>query len=201
MAFVNSEPRYVYKLTFPNGMVYIGRAHSVEQRWANNGAHYKGQKVYDAIQAFGWENVKKEVVLYLSDNSELIKTIEKELIREHRHNSYNLSATPEYYDTVKGKLPRYKYLWTINGVTKSAKEWCAIYGIDDYTGRVGWTHRFGMTPIEAINCPVPPTGYYRRHEEEYWEKVGFKYGEDTTSYETPAGEWPEEYKPCRNYKG
>lgn len=81
--------KYVYKLTFPDRMVYIGIADSVEKRWANDGRNYKGQKVYDAIKAYGWDNVQKEIVLYLSDNEEVIRSVETALIEENKGNCYN----------------------------------------------------------------------------------------------------------------
>ena len=53
----------LYKLTFPNGMVYIGVSQNVTSRWFGDGSHYKGQKVWEAIQEFGWDNIEKELLL------------------------------------------------------------------------------------------------------------------------------------------
>ena len=54
----------VYMLTFPNGKKYIGITNNTERRWSNNGKGYKqNQKMYDAIQLYGWNNVKKEILL------------------------------------------------------------------------------------------------------------------------------------------
>lgn len=39
--------RYVYKLTFPDGMVYFGSTSDVKRRWGESGAEYKG--VHEAI--------------------------------------------------------------------------------------------------------------------------------------------------------
>jgi len=61
--------RYLYKLTFPNGMVYIGCTYDIKQRWAGKGAHYYGMKVYEAIKEFGWDNIKKEILLFLPDEN------------------------------------------------------------------------------------------------------------------------------------
>lgn len=74
--------RYLYKLTFPNGMVYIGCTHDIKQRWAGNGAHYHDMKVYSAVQEFGWDNTKKEVLLYLPDewnNSKKLNFLKRSL--------------------------------------------------------------------------------------------------------------------------
>ena len=91
--------QYLYKMTFPNGMVYIGTAFDIRQRWANHGAGYRSQKVWAAIKEFGWENIKKEVLLYLPcdencwSNDQRIRKMERELIREYDGRSYNVQCT------------------------------------------------------------------------------------------------------------
>lgn len=54
----------VYLLTFPNGKQYCGQtSYSLEQRAGKDGQGYKGShKVYNAIQKYGWDNVKKEIL-------------------------------------------------------------------------------------------------------------------------------------------
>ena len=72
--------KYLYRLTFPNGKVYIGVTSNIHQRWISQGAAYKGSVVGEAIQQFGWDNVKKEVLLHLpgkNDAYEKEKTIKK----------------------------------------------------------------------------------------------------------------------------
>lgn len=55
-------PYKVYKLTFPNGKYYIEKTKQrPEDRW-NNGEGYQGQRVYQAIVKYGWNNVKKEIL-------------------------------------------------------------------------------------------------------------------------------------------
>ena len=49
---------YVYVFEFPNGKRYVGATTlKIEYRW-NNGKKYTG-KVREAIDLFGWDNVKK----------------------------------------------------------------------------------------------------------------------------------------------
>ena len=53
----------VYKHTFPNGKVYIGiTCMDPQKRW-NGGSGYRKQiKIYNAIQYYGWRNVKHEIL-------------------------------------------------------------------------------------------------------------------------------------------
>ena len=52
----------VYKHTCPNGKVYIGiTCQEVNLRWAN-GLGYRNQMFYKAIQKYGWDNIKHEIV-------------------------------------------------------------------------------------------------------------------------------------------
>lgn len=56
------EGKYcVYEFTFPNGKKYYGHTFSIESRW-QNGYGYKKQKVGEAIEEFGWENVEKKII-------------------------------------------------------------------------------------------------------------------------------------------
>lgn len=53
----------VYKHTSPSGKVYIGIAKNVKHRWRNNGSGYKGStRIWYAIQKYGWDNFKHEIV-------------------------------------------------------------------------------------------------------------------------------------------
>ena len=92
--------QYLYKMTFPNKMVYIGTAYDVNTRWANRGAAYRSQKVWSAIKEFGWENIKKEVLLHIPldeynpwKSSNEIRKHERELIKEYDGRSYNVQCT------------------------------------------------------------------------------------------------------------
>lgn len=56
----------IYKLTFPNGKVYIGQTKNFKVRLI--GHKFSSKKVdtplYKAIRKYGWENVKKEAIKY-----------------------------------------------------------------------------------------------------------------------------------------
>lgn len=69
----------VYKYTFPNGKVYIGRSKNWKSR-AKTG--YDGTLVGDAIIEYGWENVKKEIIAE-ADNVEDADRLERYYIKEH----------------------------------------------------------------------------------------------------------------------
>ena len=52
----------VYKHETPNGKVYIGQTcKKPNERWSN-GYGYKNQVFYNAIQKYGWENIKHEIL-------------------------------------------------------------------------------------------------------------------------------------------
>lgn len=51
----------VYEFTFPNGRLYYGSTISPDIRW-KDGKGYAHQKVGEAIEEFGWENIKKRII-------------------------------------------------------------------------------------------------------------------------------------------
>ena len=53
----------VYKHTFPNGKVYIGiTQQTLVRRWQNGKGYYKNSFITKAINKYGWENIKHEVL-------------------------------------------------------------------------------------------------------------------------------------------
>ena len=95
--FVESESNFcVYIHTFPNGKKYVGVTKKDPLvRWGKSGEGYKNQVVYEAIQFYGWENIKHEVVMYNLTKDEASK-VEKALIKELDTTStckgYNVSS-------------------------------------------------------------------------------------------------------------
>lgn len=87
----------IYKHTAPNGKVYIGQTCQIpEQRFGNNGCRYRGCTLfYNAIQKYGWDNIKHEILLEGLTQAE---ANEKEVKFIHEYNSndrkygYNLQS-------------------------------------------------------------------------------------------------------------
>lgn len=85
------KPYYIYIHTCPNRKAYVGLSKSPKQRW-NNGEGYKGNKeFYNAIQRYGWENIKHEIVAE-SNYGWVARGIEKKLISKYKKNgrAYNI---------------------------------------------------------------------------------------------------------------
>lgn len=60
--FQEKKTYYIYIHTCPNYWTYIGMSQTPKQRW-NNGEGYKDNKrFYQAIEKFGWNNIKHEIV-------------------------------------------------------------------------------------------------------------------------------------------
>lgn len=83
----------VYKLTSPNGRVYIGCTKlPLEKRW-QSGRNYKSNEVlFNDIVHFGWQAFTKEVLLTTVDEHEARETEHREIKRYP--NGYNLYRSP-----------------------------------------------------------------------------------------------------------
>lgn len=172
--------QYLYRMTFPNGMVYIGTAWDIASRWANRGSQYRGQRVWDAIQEFGWENIKREILLYIPYNGkrdDLIREEERRLIRAYADRCYNRQCTESFHKEVaqtnrdRGNCAP-KHYWEIGGVTKPAMVWCEERGVT-YTRMKRIIDRYGLSPEQALALPPVPLNMTRRAVE-FWESQGFK---------------------------
>ena len=55
---------FIYKLTSPNGKIYIGQAININRRFSSyRNLNCKEQpKLYNSIKKYGWENFKKEIL-------------------------------------------------------------------------------------------------------------------------------------------
>lgn len=58
---------------------YVGITNNIKRRWAYNGANYKGQIFYRAIEKYGWDNIK-HTILYDNLTKEEAMQKEKEMI-------------------------------------------------------------------------------------------------------------------------
>lgn len=86
---MNQKDNYIiYKHTNKiNGKCYIGQTcQKPEYRWGKNGNGYRGQIFYKAIQKYGWDNFKHDI-LYQNLTKEEANIKEKECIK--RYNSNN----------------------------------------------------------------------------------------------------------------
>lgn len=85
------KPYYIYIHTCPNNKCYVGLSRNPKQRW-NNGKGYKNNKeFFDAINFYGWNNIKHEIVAK-TYYGWLARGIEKELISKFKKYSkaYNI---------------------------------------------------------------------------------------------------------------
>ena len=94
----------VYKLTSPSNKVYIGiTCQPINKRWVNGKGYKRCPAIHKAINKYGWDNIKKEV-LYENLTEEHAKFEEIFLIRTYRSNDkrygYNLT---EGGDGVSGR--------------------------------------------------------------------------------------------------
>ena len=79
----------VYKHTTPSGKIYIGiTKQKVSYRW-NHGNGYKGNKYfYRAIEKYGWDNIKHEI-LFTKLTKQEAEQIEINLIAQYKSNNRN----------------------------------------------------------------------------------------------------------------
>ena len=100
----------VYKHTFPNGKVYFGYTSykNPKRRWGKNGDGYKDQPVYDAIEHFGWDNIKHEIIAEGIPTIAEAKTLETKLINESHSNNIHFG----YNFTPGGDSISTELMWT-----------------------------------------------------------------------------------------
>ena len=86
----------VYEHVFPSGKKYIGISCNAEKRWMNGNGYKTQKKMWNAIQKYGWENVRHNIIV-----SEITKKkaeqIERYLIAELNtiQNGYNVAIGGE----------------------------------------------------------------------------------------------------------
>lgn len=80
----------VYKHTSPSGKVYIGitKHKNPEKRWGKNGGGYVGSYFYHAIEKYGWDNIKHEILFSELSKEEACK---KEIDLISHYKSLNIS--------------------------------------------------------------------------------------------------------------
>ena len=76
-----------------NGKIYIGiTSNKPERRWRKGDGYKRSLKFYNAIQKYGWNNFRHEI-LYENLTEKEAKNIEQKLIRENKkqNKSYNIT--------------------------------------------------------------------------------------------------------------
>ncbi len=85
----------VYRHIFPNGKSYIGITcvKPYYYRWRGGSSYSQQPKIYNAINKYGWENIKHEV-LYENLSQTDANSIEQEMIAKYDsvRNGYNVST-------------------------------------------------------------------------------------------------------------
>ena len=100
-----SGRHFIYTHTSPSGKVYVGQTVNIKRRWGYNGEHYKNKKkdgsyiqasFARAIDKYGWDNFKHEIILEGISKSEA-DYAEKYLIRWYKLHgiSYNITEGGE----------------------------------------------------------------------------------------------------------
>lgn len=92
----------VYMHIFPNEKKYIGiTALEVKKRWCN-GKNYEKQMVYNAIQKYGWDNIKHKI-LFENLTKEEAEQKEIELINFYKSNDRRFGYNVENGGNTFGK--------------------------------------------------------------------------------------------------
>ena len=106
----------VYKHTCPNGKVYIGiTSLDVKTRWGRNGALYKNMLFGKAIEKYGWDNIKHEILFSGLTEKEASEK-EAELISYYKSNDRKFG-----YNIADGGLIHRHTLQTREKMSKSRK--------------------------------------------------------------------------------
>lgn len=110
---------YLYLHTFPNNKYYVGITYlNVNERWKKQGQGYKKQKkMWNAIQKYGWDNIKHEIIEE-STSKEEIEQKERYYITEIYHSNdtrfgYNIESGGNYVgkaaiSTIKKRVKKLK---------------------------------------------------------------------------------------------
>lgn len=94
----------VYKHTFPNNKIYIGiTSVDVKKRWANGRGYKDRNLVGKAINKYGWENVKHEI-LFENLSKEKAELKEIELIKKYKSNNRHFGYNVQNGGNSRGKL-------------------------------------------------------------------------------------------------
>ena len=117
----------VYCHTFPNGKKYIGISKDPKRRWSANGLYYMKQtKIARAINKYGWQNVKHDILVD-GLTEEQAKTLEVSLIAQMDtiKKGYNVS--------VGGDCIKSTYLSSrVMEMIRAIKKFYGLCGVAEY---------------------------------------------------------------------
>lgn len=83
---MNNKLWTLYKHTSPSNKIYIGvTSQSISKRWQNGRGYITQQRFYRAIEKYGWDNFKHEI-LFTNLTSKEAEQKERELISFYRSN-------------------------------------------------------------------------------------------------------------------
>lgn len=86
----------VYRHTTPSGKVYIGLTkQKPRKRWQKGKGYQTQKKFYRAIEKYGWDNIKHEILWQGEDEKEA-ERLEKRLIEKHNstNNKFGYNISP-----------------------------------------------------------------------------------------------------------
>lgn len=108
---------FIYKLTSPNGKVYIGQTSNINRRFGRyRNLDCKGQpKLYMSLKKYGWSNFKKEILFDGVVSQKEINEIETKYILEYIKNGLNISLKGNGGNGYTGELhPMSKAIYQID---------------------------------------------------------------------------------------
>jgi group I intron endonuclease len=124
---------YIYKLTSPNGKIYIGQTNNFNGRMAEHKSNSKWRKnkLYNNIRKYGWENFTKEIIAEC-DTKDNANILEESLILKYKstgHKGLNTKATAEGGDVWFGRYDSDEYMDFVQRMSEMSKgEKNGMYG-------------------------------------------------------------------------
>lgn len=100
----------IYKLTVPNGKIYIGQtSQKPHVRWNGGSKYEQNKELYADIMEYGWRNVKKEVIAEVESKQEALEAERENIMKyqsylpEYGYNKHKNDSTVGIKSTYKRK--------------------------------------------------------------------------------------------------